>query len=933
MRKTKRQVDWSAFSSIVSAQATCTLFLRLVLILAIPILLGSLLQACGGSGGGPPLSNVQSVTIDPVSPSVAHGTQIQLHATANFKNKRTKDVTTSATWVSGNSAIANVSNSHPTKGLSSGAGVGATTVSAKFQGKTGTSPFTVTNATLKSITVVPVNPVTAKGTTVQLAAEGTFSNGNVQDLTNQVTWSSGNSGIATVSTAPGTQGLVTGVSVGNTPITATLNGIAGSTTVTVSAATVKSITITPPVATIAKGTTLQLHATCNLSDGTTENCTNDATWASSGVATVSDTSPTKGLVTGATVGTATITASFNGLQGSATITVTSATLVTITVLPDPSIANGTTVQLTATGEFSDKTTENLTTQVSWTSGNNAIAEVSNAAGSQGLVTGLSVGSTPITAKAPQTLGSVQGSTTVTVDNATVTSITITPPDSSIAKGTTALLFATCDFSDATTEDCTNQVSWSSANNAIAPVSDAPGTKGLVTGVSAGAATITAELDGVEGSTAVAVTPATIVSIAVTPADPSVTVRGTQQLVATATLTDKNTQNITSLASWIPSDPTIATVGTSGTQNGLVTGLKQGTATITATLAGISGLTTVTVVPTPEFAYVTDSLGFVSVFSVDTATGVLTPVQLAVATGLSPVAVTADPSGRFLYVVNQGGNSVSTYTIAPTGTLTAGPTVPTGGTSPVGIAVVPSGNFAYVVDSGTLDISGFKINPDGTLTSIGPPVFVGGVKFVAPQPVAANPNAEFIYVSNRSGNVLSFTFSSSTGALSAPSLFPALPPALPFAITLDPKGEHLFALGLGAFPAAPVSPFTVDAQSGALAAGPNEGVMSGPDSLAVDPDSAFVYVVGVNPGSAPLTQIRSLAIEGNTLVPRSGPELAGTRPSAVAVDPSNHFVYVTDNGAGGSGVLAYKIMDGVLTAPTTGSIARPQPLAITVIAVP
>src|SRR5262249_46630609 len=153
-----------------------------------------------------------------------------------------------------------------------------------------------------------VVPVIAKGTTVQLTAHGTFSNGSVQDLTNQVTWSSGNGGIATVSTAPGTLGLVTGVSIGNTPITATLSGIAGSTSVTVTAATVSWITITVPVGTIAKGTTHQLTATCNLSDGTTADCTTVVNWSSSnsGIATVSNSQPTKGLVTGVGVGNTTI---------------------------------------------------------------------------------------------------------------------------------------------------------------------------------------------------------------------------------------------------------------------------------------------------------------------------------------------------------------------------------------------------------------------------------------------------------------------------------------------------------------------------------------------------------------------------------------------------------------------------------------------------
>jgi len=159
---------------------------------------------------------------------------------------------------------------------------------------------------------------------------------------------------------------------GNTPITATLNGIAGSTTVTVSAATVSSITVTPANPTVGKGTEVQLTATCNLSDGTTQDCTNQVSWISgnNSIATVSS----QGLVTGVGAGSTTITWTLNGVSGSTTVTVTSATLTSITVTPvNPTIGKSTTVQLTATGKFSDGSSQNLTTQVSWTSGNESVA--------------------------------------------------------------------------------------------------------------------------------------------------------------------------------------------------------------------------------------------------------------------------------------------------------------------------------------------------------------------------------------------------------------------------------------------------------------------------------------------------------------------------------------------------------------------------------
>ena len=66
--------------------------------------------------------------------------------------------------------------------------------------------------------------------------------------------------------------------------------------------------------------------------------------------------------------------------------------------------------------------------------------------------------------------------------ATLTSIVITPPDPSLARGISAQLSAIGNFSDGTAEDLTNQVSWTSESNSIAHVSNASGTQGLVTGL-------------------------------------------------------------------------------------------------------------------------------------------------------------------------------------------------------------------------------------------------------------------------------------------------------------------------------------------------------------------------------------------------------------------------------------------------------------------
>ena len=66
---------------------------------------------------------------------------------------------------------------------------------------------------------------------------------------------------------------------------------------------------------------------------------------------------------------------------------TAATLVSIEVTPaDPSIANGTTQQFTATGTYTDASTQDLTAAVTWSSSDEGVATISNAGGSEGLAT-------------------------------------------------------------------------------------------------------------------------------------------------------------------------------------------------------------------------------------------------------------------------------------------------------------------------------------------------------------------------------------------------------------------------------------------------------------------------------------------------------------------------------------------------------------------
>src|SRR6266702_2833682 len=80
------------------------------------------------------------------------------------------------------------------------------------------------------------------------------------------------------------------------------------------------------------------------------------------------------------------------------LTAKNATLVSIGVTPaNPNLPQGLTRQFTATGTYSDIRTQDLTTQVAWSSSAAGVATISNAGGSQGLATSVAAGTTTITA--------------------------------------------------------------------------------------------------------------------------------------------------------------------------------------------------------------------------------------------------------------------------------------------------------------------------------------------------------------------------------------------------------------------------------------------------------------------------------------------------------------------------------------------------------
>jgi hypothetical protein len=175
--------------------------------------------------------------------------------------------------------------------------------------------------------------------------------------------------------------------------------------------------------------------------------------------------------------------------------------------------------------------------------------------------------------------------TGTGSTAGLTSIAVTPANPSIATGATEQFTATGTFSGGNTYNLTDSVMWSSSKNPVATISNAVGTQGLATAVAAGTATMTATAGKITGSTVLTATP-TLVSIAVTPALPTITLGGTEQFTATGTYSDGSTQILTTSVTWASGNSAVATISNATGSQGLATSVSVGTSAITATLGTV-----------------------------------------------------------------------------------------------------------------------------------------------------------------------------------------------------------------------------------------------------------------------------------------------------------------------------------------------------------
>jgi hypothetical protein len=176
---------------------------------------------------------VTAVRVSTAAP-VVNGLHTSLTAVAEFFDGGTQDVTGAATWSVADPSIAELGGYSYGPGEVTGRHPGTTTVTATFRGVAGSTTLTVTPAEIAAVTI---SPITSLGVSdvVDFAAAAVWTDASVTPATNDVTWTSSDPTVLSISDTLGSKGRATGQAVGRATITATLGSFQASIEVDVTA--------------------------------------------------------------------------------------------------------------------------------------------------------------------------------------------------------------------------------------------------------------------------------------------------------------------------------------------------------------------------------------------------------------------------------------------------------------------------------------------------------------------------------------------------------------------------------------------------------------------------------------------------------------------------------------------------------------------------
>ena len=338
---------------------------------------------------------LQSITISPANQTLLSLSRADFTAVGSYSDGSTADITSQVAWSSTSSDIAAVSSSGTVKTLMTG----ATSIKAAVAGVIGTASLKVTGGNLTRIAITPLNPQLVKGTTRQISASGTFSNGSIRDISGAVDWSVAHTDVATVTTPGGNLAWLNPGTVNRvTTVTAKSGIVFADTTLTVTSPLLSDITISPTSLEQTTGTSDQFSVTARFSDGSSQEVTASSDWSADAVsiATVGNSGIAKGRVTAVAIGSTNISASYGGITKKSFLSVKARTLRELTISGTTSAVVGNQLVLTARATYTDCASKDVTRDATWSIDKTNIVALADPVNQQGQIIMVDAGTATLT---------------------------------------------------------------------------------------------------------------------------------------------------------------------------------------------------------------------------------------------------------------------------------------------------------------------------------------------------------------------------------------------------------------------------------------------------------------------------------------------------------------------------------------------------------
>ncbi|MCG9729879.1 Ig-like domain-containing protein [Shewanella sp. Isolate13] len=543
---------------------------------------------CGGPGDPCPAYAV-ALDITPSNSVIAVSTQQIYQAIATYSDGEIKDVSQEVSWSSSEPTLASISANGVAMGVLAGeVQITASLPPAQEGGTvlTDSAALKVTDAALTALNIEPGQAQILVGMSQRYRALALFADGHQQDVTNDASWTSLDTNIATIGSDGEAIGIATGLTVGVTQVKAHFSAQEALATLVVLATKPSQLLITPPNEVLPNGTSLQYQAHLILEDGLSIDVTPQSAWQSSSVdiASIDD----QGFLVAKTLGQTRVSATLSfadiSLSDTTSATVVDAQLSNLIVTPSQGIFPvGTKGSYVATAYFSDGQVKDVSRDALWSASQPDVVDITAQGQNAGDATAIAVGSSSITATYQELSADAQ----LEVTDAVLTSLQISPLNTQVPAGTQVQYHAHASFSDGSVKDVTSLGYWQSSEPQIASVGLTGGLSGIADTYLEGVTEIRFDYLGQSQSTELMVTAATLVDLQISPRDLQVPIGTQGQYIAIAYYSDGHSKDVTKQASWISSNREVVSIVNTGVDAGYAKGLSEGLVEITATYAGLS----------------------------------------------------------------------------------------------------------------------------------------------------------------------------------------------------------------------------------------------------------------------------------------------------------------------------------------------------------